>query len=117
MDCGHAAPYWPCRVDGSPGVTLCSKTCCKIVWGSALGGHGCLAAYSFLGVGCPQFSELRSPHRGNRDFDLAISLLGLDPVVGPREGTALSVFRTGGVVMEFDAFVRGRSKGNPKIPL
>ena len=38
-----------CRVDGSPGVTLCSKTCCEIVWGSALGGHGCLAVYSFLG--------------------------------------------------------------------
>ena len=23
MDCGHAASYWLCRVDASPGVTLC----------------------------------------------------------------------------------------------
>ena len=33
----HAAPYWLCRVDGSPGVTVCSKTCCKIIRKSALG--------------------------------------------------------------------------------
>ena len=25
MDCGHAASYWLCRVDASPGVTLCAK--------------------------------------------------------------------------------------------
>jgi hypothetical protein len=25
MDCGHAVAYWLCRVDASPGVTLCAK--------------------------------------------------------------------------------------------